>query len=105
MRYRRKNSGDQEARRYRAAIAKAKNGSEARVSIPKETSIRGSLLWDEIKDEIEPKAFVTLVFFAKLIIAVIKDERSAQHSVINKEIGEYRFVDVKDEIGRTLPSP
>jgi hypothetical protein len=96
-RYREKNAGDQEARHYRAAIAEAKSGSSTEISIPGEASIFRSLVWDEIKDEIEPQLSVTLVFYAKLLIAAMRDERSVQPSVINKEIGNYRFGDRKDE--------
>ena len=102
QRYRQKNPGDKEARRYRAAISEAKSGSRVGISIPVEAS---SLLWDEIKDEIEPQLFVTLVFIAKLLVAAARDERSIQPSVINTDIGNYGFDDRKDEIPRSGPSP
>jgi hypothetical protein len=103
-RYREKNTGDQEARRYRAAIAETKSGSGVGISIPDEALIHRSSLWDEIKDEIEPQLYVTFVFFAKLLIAAVRDERSSQHSVIKKDIGNYRSGDGKDEMARSSPS-
>ena len=96
-RYRQKNAGDQDARRYRGAIAAAKSGSIAEISIPGEGSIFGSPVWEEIKDEIEPQLSVTLVFFAKLLIAAMRDKRLIQPTVINKEIGNYRFDAQEDE--------
>ena len=96
-RYREKNAGDQEARRYREAIASAKKGESEQLSIPGERSIFGSIVWEEIKDEIEPQLSVTLVFFAKLLIDALRDERPIQPAVINKEIGNYRIDAPKDE--------
>ena len=104
-RYREKNPGEQEARRYRAAIAEAKSGWGAKISIPGEGSIFTSLVWDEIKDEIEPQLYVTLAFLSKLLIAAARDERSIQPSVIKKENANYGFDDRKDEIPRSGPSP
>ena len=82
-RYRQKNPGDQEARRYRAAISEAKSGSEVGISI----GGKASLVWDEIKDEIEPQLFVTLIFLARLVVSVVRDERLAQPFVISKDMG------------------
>jgi hypothetical protein len=73
--------------------------------MPKEAPIFGSLLWGEIKDEIEPQLFVTLVFIAKLLVGAVRDERSVQATEIKKEIGNYRFGGGKDEIARSGPSP
>jgi len=62
-------------------------------------------VWDEIKDEIEPQLFVTLVFYAKLLIAAMRDERTFQSIGITKVIANYDVDDGKDEIGRSGPSP
>jgi len=57
------------------------------VSKQRGPSIYPSLLWEEIKDEIEPQLFVTLAFFARLLLTAARDERSLQPIVITKEIG------------------
>ena len=104
QRYRGNNASDQQARRYRAAIAKAKSGSSIDNLIPKEGPIFGSLLWDEIKDEIAPQPLVTIVFLANLLVSVLRDESTTQVDVINKEIGNYRSATKKDEIAPNAAS-
>jgi hypothetical protein len=82
-----------------------KSGIRGEISIAEEASIQRSSLWDEIKDEIEPQLYVTLVFFAKLLLAAMEDEKSIQPSVVNKGNGNYGFRGGKDEMGRRSPSP
>ena len=103
-RYRKKNRGDQEARRYRDAIAKAKSGEPGEISVPQTASIRESLVWDEIKDEMKPQDYVTIAFIVKLLVCAMRVEIIGQPSVINKEIGNYRLVEGKDETAMS-PSP
>jgi hypothetical protein len=73
--------------------------------MPCEALNHRSLLWEEIKDEIEPQLYITLVFAAKLLVAALRDERTSQPSVINKDIGNYGFEGKKDEMSRAGPSP
>ena len=87
------------------AIAKAKSGAGVENSIPGEASIFRSLVWEEIKDEIDPQLYVTLVFYAKLLISAMGDERASQSIGITKEIANYAIDDGKDEIGRSVPPP
>jgi hypothetical protein len=103
-RYRRNNAGDQAARRYREAIAAAKDGAFGLHSIPGEGSVFRSLVWEEIKDEIAPQLSVTLVFFARLLIAALRDERVMQPAVIHQEIGKYGIDAEKDETDGICPS-
>jgi hypothetical protein len=58
-----------------------------------------------MKDEIEPQLFVTLVFFAKLLLGAVRDERTFQPNEIKEEIGNYRTGDLKDEIAGGGPAP
>ena len=73
----RKSAGDREARRFRAAIAKTKSGSRIEISIPRAQPLFNSLLWDEIKDEIEPGLVVTVLCaalvlsFSRMLIAQV----------------------------------
>lgn len=72
--------------------------------MPQAASIRESLVWDEIKDEMEPQDYVTIAFIVKLLVCAMRDEIIGQPSVINKEIGNYRLVEGKDETAMS-PSP
>jgi hypothetical protein len=98
QRYRENNRGEQQARQYREAMAEAKEGSAHQLSIPKTGPIFGSLLWQEIKDELQPQLLVTIVFFAKLLFLSARDEIRAQGAVITKEMGNYQDAETKDEI-------
>ena len=73
--------------------------------MPKTGPIFGSLLWQEIKDEIEPQVLVTIVFFVKLLISAARDEIRVQRAVITKEKGNYGFSGGKDEIEPRASSP
>jgi hypothetical protein len=79
-------------------MAEAKEGSAHPLSIPKTGPIFGSLLWQEIKDELQPQLLVTIVFFAKLLFLSARDEIRGQCAVITKEMGNYQEADSKDEI-------
>lgn len=79
-------------------MAEAKAGSAQQLSIPKTGPIFGSLLWQEIKDELQPQLLVTIVFFAKLLFLSARDEIRVQGTVITKENGNYEIAQVKDEI-------
>ena len=98
QRYRENNKGEQQARRYREAIAKAKAGCAVGEGVPKSGPIFGSLLWQEIKDELQPQVLVTIAFFLKLVISSARDEIRGQGAVITKENGNYQNAETKDEI-------
>lgn len=72
--------------------------------MPQAASIGESLVWDEIKDEMEPQDYVTIAFIVKLLVCAMRDEIIGQNSVIKREIGNYRFVEEKDETALS-PSP
>ncbi len=72
--------------------------------MPQEASIRESLVWDEMKDEMRPQDYVTIAFIVKLLVCAMRDEIIGQPYVINKEIGNHPIVGEKDETALS-PSP
>ena len=80
-------------------MAEVKGSPEAEIQMPREGVFR-SCVWSEMKDEIGPQLTVTLLFFAKLLIAAIKDERFHQPPVFNAEISKSAKVRQKDEMER-----
>jgi ribosome biogenesis GTPase A len=64
-----------------------------------------SVLWEEIKDEIEPEVYVTLQFLVELIFEAMRDEIKIQPIVNKEEIVNYGSVKGEDEIGEMKRSP
>jgi plasmid stabilization system protein ParE len=99
--YRERHRGESQARRYREEVAAAKSGSYEGPKAGRNTGITECLLWEEIKDEIAPQLYVTLVFIAELIFASVRDERSRQLPMIKGERGKYTNEGMKDEMGES----
>jgi len=98
-RYRERNIGDREARRYRSSIAEVKESPEGEIRLPR-GGIYRSCLWSEIKDEIAPELYVTLLFFAQLLTGAKKDERMIQPFVSAEEIAKLAKAGPEDEMER-----
>ena len=98
-RYRGKNVGEQQARRYRSSIAAVKESPADEIRSPR-GGIYRSCLWGEIRDEIAPELYVTLLFFAQLLSAAKKDERMMQPYVSAEEIAKLAKAGPEDEMER-----
>ena len=94
-RYRESRPGDAEARRYRAAVALAKGGKTPPLPAPA-PAVMGRQLWGEMRDEIRPEVFVTLVYLARLLAKEWKDEFRLQVTEVATESAKSLVPLVKD---------
>ena len=70
QRWRSKNRSDGAARRYRAEVSAAKEGT---APCPPRGGVLDAFPWDEMRDELEPQVLVTLAFFARLLVSALED--------------------------------
>ena len=83
-RYRAKNPSDSSSLRYREAVSAMKDGKEV-PGVPPKRGPLASLPWDETEDEIPPEVLVMLVYFGRLLLRAMKDERQGEAAGITGE--------------------
>ena len=62
-------------------------------------------MWDEIKDEMEPQALVTITFLVELIFESLRDEMRSQLPGNKGENANYGIGRREDEIGEICRPP
>lgn len=69
-------------------MAAARGGEEVRP--PRSPPAVAQFPWEEVKDEISAEALVTLTFFVRLVLHLLRDERSSQVTVATAKNGRQR---------------
>lgn len=103
-RYRESHPGDAEARRYRAAVTASKAGQVPSLPSPV-PAVMGRQWWSEVRDEMRPEVFVTLVFLARLLARRPKDEIQPQVSETTRESRKSVPDAVKDVTAEAVVPP